>query len=131
MKTLVIDESQAMRNIVKNSLKHLGFTDLEEAGNGEEGLDKVRTYQPDLIITGWHMPKMNGITFAKSVRANNINTPIIMVSAEVEKIRVIEAVRAGVSQYIAKPFTPDVLMKHIRETIHRFAIISSEKVVSM
>ncbi len=128
MKVLVVDESQAMRNIVRNTFRHMGQTDLAEAGNGEEAMDKIRRNKPDLIITGWHMPKMNGITFVKSVRANSLNIPIMMISAEVEKARIMEAVRAGVNQYIAKPFTPDVLMKHINSVIHRFGLM--EKVQS-
>ena len=78
-------------------------------------------FQPDLILVDWNMPNMDGLTFVKTFRQANKATPLIMVTTESEKSRVIEAIKAGVNNYVVKPFTPDLLSQRINETIRKAA----------
>jgi two-component system chemotaxis response regulator CheY len=117
MKILVIDDSKTMRNIEKNVLTQLGYTQVEEACDGQDALSKVDALQPGLILVDWNMPNMDGITFVKTYRAKGAKTPIIMVTTEAEKTRVIEAIKAGVNNYVVKPFTPESLSARITETL--------------
>ncbi|MHC4976592.1 MAG: response regulator [Planctomycetota bacterium] len=116
MKIMLIDDSKTMRNIQKSILTQLGYTELEEATDGQDALSKVGAFQPDLILCDWNMPNMDGITFVRTYRQTEKNTPIIMVTTEAERARVIEAIKAGVNNYVVKPFTPDVLKQRIDET---------------
>jgi two-component system chemotaxis response regulator CheY len=117
MKILLIDDSKTMRNIQKSVLAQLGHTTVEEACDGQDALSKVGTYKPDLILVDWNMPNMDGLTFVKTFRQTNKTTPMIMVTTEAEKARVIEAIKAGVNNYVVKPFTPDLLSQRINETL--------------
>ncbi len=119
MKVLIVEQSKSMRRIIISILKHMGYREVFEAGDGEEGMKKLREHKPDLILTGWHMPKMDGITFVKSIRANSMNVPIIMVTSEAEKERVVEAIKAGVDHYVVKPFDPETLTTRVKETLDR------------
>ena len=121
MKILLIDDSKTMRNIQKSVLAQLGHTTVEEACDGQDALSKVGAYKPDLILVDWNMPNMDGLTFVKHFRQTNKTTPMIMVTTEAEKARVIEAIKAGVNNYVVKPFTPDLLSQRISETISRKA----------
>lgn len=116
MKVLLVDDSRTMRNIQKNILSQLGCTDVIEATDGLDALSKVDT-APDLLLVDWNMPNMDGLTFVKQFRQTNKTTPIIMVTTEAEKSRVIEAIKAGVNNYVVKPFTPDILATRIKETL--------------
>ncbi|HEX8877344.1 MAG TPA: response regulator [Phycisphaerales bacterium] len=117
MKILLIDDSKTMRNIQKSVLAQLGHTTVEEACDGQDALSKVGAYKPDLILVDWNMPNMDGLTFVKTYRQTNKSTPMIMVTTEAEKARVIEAIKAGVNNYVVKPFTPDLLSQRINETL--------------
>lgn len=119
MKILLVDDSKTMRNIQKSVLSQLGFTNIEEACDGQDALSKVGAYQPDLILLDWNMPNMDGLTFIKTYRQTNKTTPVMMVTTEAEKSRVIEAIKAGVNNYVVKPFTPDVLSQRIQETLSK------------
>ncbi len=119
MKILLVDDSKTMRNIQKGILAQLGYTEIEEACDGVEALAKVPTFQPTLLLVDWNMPNMDGLTFVKEYRKNGGASPIIMVTTEAEKSRVVEAIKAGVNNYVVKPFTPDVLSERIRETLAR------------
>jgi two-component system chemotaxis response regulator CheY len=121
MKILLIDDSRTMRNIQKSVLTQLGFTQLEEACDGHDALTKAAAFLPELILCDWNMPNMDGLTFVKTFRQSNKATPIIMVTTESEKARVIEAIKAGVNNYVVKPFTPDLLSQRIQETVSRSA----------
>lgn len=117
MKIMLIDDSRTMRNIQKAVISQIGQHVIEEAADGQDALSKVNAFQPDLILVDWNMPNMNGLEFVKAYRTSNKTTPMIMVTTESEKARVIEAIKAGVNNYVIKPFTPDLLSQRINETM--------------
>ena len=116
MKLLVVDDSSTMRRIIKNSLARLGYKDVLEGADGLEGWSALDS-NPDIemLITDWNMPEMNGLELVKKVRADDRFTdlPIIMVTTEGGKAEVITALKAGVNNYIVKPFTPQVLKEKL------------------
>jgi len=121
MKVMLVDDSKTMRNIQKGILTQLGYSDLEEACDGLDALSKVGAFQPELLLVDWNMPNMDGLTFVKKFREQGNKAPIIMVTTEAEKSRVVEAIKAGVNNYVVKPFTPDLLGERIKETLSRIA----------
>jgi len=116
LKLLVVDDSSTMRRIIKNTLARLGYTDILEGGDGLEGWAALDA-NPDIemLITDWNMPEMNGLELVKKVRADMRfkDLPIIMVTTEGGKAEVITALKAGVNNYIVKPFTPQVLKEKL------------------
>ncbi len=121
MKVMLVDDSKTMRNIQKGILTQLGYTELEEACDGLDALSKVGAFQPELLLVDWNMPNMDGLTFVKKYREQGNKAAIIMVTTEAEKSRVVEAIKAGVNNYVVKPFTPDLLGERIKETLARVA----------
>ncbi|GMU33936.1 MAG: response regulator [Planctomycetia bacterium] len=121
MKILLVDDSRTIRNIQKNTLKSLGYVDILEASDGVEALNFLSKERPGLILMDWNMPNMDGIALIKKVREADKNLPIIMVTTEAEKSRVIEAVKAGVNNYVVKPFTADTLAEKIKQTLSKVA----------
>jgi two-component system, chemotaxis family, chemotaxis protein CheY len=119
MKIMLVEDSKTMRNIQRNVLASLGFDCIEEACDGQDALSKVDAFNPDLLLVDWDMPNMDGLTLVKTLRGRGKKTPIIMVATESEKSRVIEAIRAGVNNYVVKPFTPELLLARVQETIAR------------
>ena len=116
MKLLVVDDSSTMRRIIKNTLARLGYKDVLEGADGIEGWSALDS-NPDveMLITDWNMPEMNGLELVKKVRSDDRFTdlPIIMVTTEGGKAEVITALKAGVNNYIVKPFTPQVLKEKL------------------
>jgi two-component system chemotaxis response regulator CheY len=117
VRILLVDDSRTIRNIQKNVLKELKFTDVVEAEDGIQALTIFSEDPPDLILVDWNMPNMDGITLVRKVRESNKSVPIIMCTTEAEKSRVLEAVKAGVNNYIVKPFTAESLGEKITQTI--------------
>ena len=116
MKLLVVDDSSTMRRIIKNTLARLGYKDILEGADGVEGWTQMDSNPDiDMLITDWNMPEMNGLELVKKVRADARfkDTPIIMVTTEGGKAEVITALKAGVNNYIVKPFTPQVLKEKL------------------
>ncbi|TAJ07455.1 MAG: response regulator [Nitrospirae bacterium] len=111
MKIMVVDDMSTMRRIVKNVLKQLGFTNVEEAENGKEALEKLKGEPYGFVVSDWNMPVMTGIDMLRAIRADEAlkQIPVLMVTAEAQKENIIEAVQAGVSNYIVKPFTAEAL----------------------
>ena len=121
-KVLVVADSVAMRQIIKKNLKELGFSELMEAENGAAGLKKAGEEPVDLIVSGWNMPNMTGLEFLKAVRADaGLNRiAFIMVTSEADKEKIMEAVQAGVDQYLVKPFNAMQLEEKIKAINNRF-----------
>ncbi|MBF0565944.1 MAG: chemotaxis response regulator CheY [Nitrospirae bacterium] len=115
MRILIVDDFSTMRRIIKNILKQLGFEKMEEAEDGAHAYQKLQAGEYDFLITDWNMPNVTGLELLKKVRADAKlkALPVLMVTAEAEKEQVIEAVKAGVNNYIIKPFTADVLKEKI------------------
>ena len=115
-KVLVADDSSTMRKIIVRSLQAVGVTDPAEAADGDEAISMFKAGTFDLVLTDWNMPGKNGLEVIQEIRNSNKDVPIIMVTTEAEKSRVLEAIQAGVSDYLVKPFTADTL----REKLEKF-----------
>ncbi len=116
MKLLVVDDSSTMRGIMKNTLARLGYEDVLEGADGVEGWAQMDANPDiDMLITDWNMPEVNGLELVLKVRADVRfkDTPIIMVTTEGAKAEVTAALKAGVNNYIVKPFTPQVLKEKL------------------
>lgn len=113
---LSVDDFSTMRRIVKNILRQLGYTNVDEAENGAAALSTLKEKKYDLVISDWNMPVMTGIELLKNVRADPglKATPFLMVTAEAEKSQVVEAIEAGVNSYILKPFTAKLLEEKLQ-----------------
>ncbi len=112
---LLVDDSSTMRKIIIRSLEAVGITGAVEAGDGNEALAKFERQPFDLVITDWNMPGKTGVELAKDIRDRGSKVPIFMVTTESEKQRVLEAVKAGVSDYLVKPFTAEVLREKLEK----------------
>ena len=114
MKFLVVDDSSTMRRIVVNSLHRIGFTETVEAGDGQEALEKFDA-SVTFVITDWNMPNMTGTELTRALRGREDGkvVPILMVTARSVREDIIEAMEAGVNNYIVKPFTPQILKEKI------------------
>ena len=119
MRFLIVDDSSTMRRIIINTLNKLGYKEFFEAGNGREGVDKLATTPVDMVITDWNMPEMSGIEFIKAVRANEgtKGLPVLMVTTNAAEDDIKEALRAGVNNYVVKPFTPDTIKEKIQSAL--------------
>jgi len=117
MKALVVDDSEVMRKVLIGALSRADITDVDQAGDGQEAIEAVKNNQYDLILMDWYMPNMLGIEAVKQIRENGCTTPIIMVTTEAEKTRVVEALKAGANNYIIKPFEPATIVQKITETV--------------
>ncbi len=111
MKILLVDDSGTMRAIQKRCLFKLGVAedDVVEADNGQTGLAEFEKGGFDIVLTDWNMPVMDGLTMLKEIRSRNADIPIIMITTESERARVVAAIEAGVSDYLVKPYTADAL----------------------
>jgi len=120
MKVLVVDDSSTMRRIIKNTLNRLEIKNTIEGEDGVEGFTQLeKNPDTDLIITDWNMPNMNGLEFVKKIRSDERfkDKPIVMVTTEGGKREVITALKAGVNNYIVKPFTPQVLKEKLKTIV--------------
>jgi two-component system chemotaxis response regulator CheY len=123
LRILAVDDSPTMRRIIINTLKRAGFTNVTEACDGKDALAKLKVDEFNFIITDWNMPEMDGLTFVSNVRKSLQfkDLPILMVTTRSVKEDIIEAMKAGVNNYIVKPFTPDTLKEKIVQTIENAA----------
>ncbi len=117
MRFLVVDDFSTMRRIVRNLLKELGFSNVDEAEDGQVALHKLKNSQFDFVVTDWNMPNMTGIELLKAIRADAQlkHLPVMMVTAEAKKENIIEAATAGASGYIVKPFTAATLDEKLKK----------------
>lgn len=111
MKFLVVDDFSTMRRIVRNLLKELGYSNIEEAEDGLDAMQKLNGGNFDFVISDWNMPNMDGLQLLRSIRASSQlkNLPVLMVTAEAKKENIIAAAEAGASGYVVKPFTAATL----------------------
>jgi len=117
IKVLIVDDFATMRKVVRNLLKQVGYADIVEAEDGVMALKALKSQKIDFIISDWNMPNMTGLELLKAVRADAelANTPFLMVTAEALQDNVVAAVKAGVNNYIVKPFTAEVLNEKIKK----------------
>lgn len=116
---LIVDDFASMRRIIKGTLKSIGFSNFLEAEDGLIALKVLEKEKVGLIISDWIMPNMNGLEFLKAVKkdAKLKDIPFIMVTAEGQKGNVLEAINAGVSNYVVKPFTPETLQAKLQKVL--------------
>jgi two-component system chemotaxis response regulator CheY len=121
IRILVVDDFSTMRRIIKNLLRDLGFTNVEEADDGKTALPILKQGRIEFLITDWNMPGMTGIDLLKEVRADPelSHIPVLMVTAEAKREQIIAAAQAGVNGYVIKPFTAVVLKEKIEKIFER------------
>ncbi len=117
MKVLVVDDFATMRKIVRNILKQIGFTNIVEADDGAHAMEVIKEDKIDFVVTDWNMPNMTGLELLKNIRATEKakDTPVLMVTAEGLADNVVDAVKAGVDNYIVKPFTAETVQAKIEQ----------------
>lgn len=124
MKILLVDDSRMMRTILKKILLTMS-NDIEfaEADDGQQALAVIATTPGgfQLALIDWNMPNMNGLTLVQRIRETDKKTPLIMVTTEAEKSRIMDALKAGVNNYALKPFTPEVLLEKVKTTLAKVA----------
>jgi two-component system chemotaxis response regulator CheY len=114
MKCLVVDDSATLRRIVANALKSIGIPDVVEATDGNDALQKCGA-SVDLVITDWNMPVMGGLDLVRALRAAGRTLPILMVTTRSNRDDILQAVEAGVTGYLLKPFTPQSVREKLEE----------------
>jgi two-component system chemotaxis response regulator CheY len=121
IKFLVVDDFSTMRRIVRNLLKELGFTNVDEAEDGAVALQKLKAGGFDFVVTDWNMPNMDGLMLLQSVRADPAlkALPVLMVTAEAKKENIIAAAQAGASGYVVKPFTAATLNEKLTKIFEK------------
>jgi two-component system chemotaxis response regulator CheY len=121
LKFLVVDDFSTMRRIIRNLLKELEFTNVDEAEDGLIGLNKLRGGNYEFVVSDWNMPNMTGIDMLKEIRAdsNLKHLPLLMVTAEAKKENIIAAAQAGADGYIVKPFTAAVLEEKLNKIFQK------------
>jgi two-component system, chemotaxis family, chemotaxis protein CheY len=121
MRVLLVDDSKTMRNIQKKVLAAMNVQEFVEAGDGLEALAAMQASSGpfNLVLVDWNMPNMDGHTLVGKIREKDKTTPLIMCTTEAEKARVVEAIKAGVNNYVIKPFTPETLLEKVNSTLTR------------
>lgn len=121
MKILVVDDFSTMRRIIKNLLKDLGFTNIQEADDGNTALPMLNQGDFDFVVTDWNMPGMQGIDLLRAIRADEKlkHLPVLMVTAEAKKEQIVAAAQAGVNGYVVKPFTAATLKQKLEKIFER------------
>jgi len=121
MKILVVDDFSTMRRIIKNLLKDLGFSNIQEAEDGSTALPMLQQGDFDFVVTDWNMPGMQGIDLLRAIRADDKlkHLPVLMVTAEAKKEQIVAAAQAGVNGYVVKPFTAATLKEKLEKIFER------------
>ncbi len=117
MNLLLVDDSATMRALQVSALQAIGHTNIQTASSGDEALDKVGMNPPDLILVDADMPGMDGLSFVEQFRKLDRRTPVIVLTAQNQRSRMIDAMRAGADNYLYKPFTPDLARQRINEVM--------------
>jgi two-component system, chemotaxis family, chemotaxis protein CheY len=121
MKVLIVDDSPIMRSLIKSALTSNGITELTEAEHGKQALETLKTGTFDLILLDWNMPELDGLQTLKEIKKSGLATPVMMVTTESEKQRVVEAICAGAKDYLIKPFEPAGLIAKVNGIFKRAA----------
>jgi two-component system chemotaxis response regulator CheY len=123
LKILIVDDFATMRKVIRNLLKQGGFENVAEAEDGAAAFKLLKSQPVDFVISDWNMPNMSGLELLKAVRADEElkEMPFLMVTAEALKDNIVAAVKAGVSNYIVKPFTAEVLNEKIEKIVKGMA----------
>ena len=118
-KILAVDDSPPMRRIIVNTLKRAGYTDVIEASDGRDALEKLRADRINLVITDWNMPQMDGLALVKALRSSDEfkQLPVLMITTRSVREDIVKALKAGVNNYIVKPFSPETLRAKIQEVL--------------
>ncbi|MBL7251686.1 chemotaxis response regulator CheY [Alloalcanivorax sp. C16-2] len=121
MSILVVDDFPTMRRIVRSLLKELGFTNVEEAEDGQEALTKLKAGGFDFVVSDWNMPNLDGLEMLKQIRADDAmkSLPVLMVTAEAKKDNIVAAAQAGANGYIVKPFTAVTLEEKLNKIFEK------------
>ncbi len=121
LRILIVDDFATMRKILSNILKEIGFTNISEAINGKTALEKMKNEKFDLVFCDWNMPGMLGIDLLKIIRADDElkDLPFVMVTAEAMQDNIIQAVKAGVTSYIEKPFSAETVRQELNRILGR------------
>ncbi len=124
MKFLVVDDFSTMRRIIRNLLKELGFTNVDEAEDGVAALAKLKGGGFEFVVSDWNMPNMTGIELLRAIRADADlkHLPVLMVTAEAKKENIIEAAQAGASGYVVKPFTAATLDEKLGKILQKHGV---------
>lgn len=123
-KFLVVDDFSTMRRIVRNLLKELGYSNVDEAEDGAMALSKLKNENFDFVISDWNMPNMDGLELLKTIRGNSAmaSLPVLMVTAEAKKENIIAAAQAGASGYVVKPFTAATLEEKLGKIFEKLGM---------
>lgn len=124
MRFLVVDDFSTMRRIVRNLLKELGYTNVDEAEDGAVALQKLQQGGFEFVVTDWNMPNMDGLTLLQTIRSSPTlkHLPVLMITAEAKKENIIAAAQAGASGYIVKPFTSATLSEKLQKIFERMGL---------
>ncbi len=124
LKILVVDDFSTMRRIVRNLLKELGYTNVDEAEDGVAALQKLKGSNFQFVVTDWNMPNMTGIELLRAIRADVAlkSLPVLMITAEAKKENIIEAAQSGASGYIVKPFTAGTLEEKLNKIFEKYGM---------
>lgn len=117
MSFLVVDDFPTMRRIVRSLLKELGFTNVDEAEDGQDALNKLRAGNFEFVVSDWNMPNLDGLEMLKEIRQDDAlkDLPVLMVTAEAKKENIIAAAQAGANGYVVKPFTAATLEEKLNK----------------
>ena len=121
MSFLVVGDFPTMRRIVRSLLKELGFTNVEEAEDGQDALNKLRAGNFEFVVSDWNMPNLDGLEMLKEIRQDNAlkDLPVLMVTAEAKKENIIAAAQAGANGYVVKPFTAATLEEKLNKIFEK------------
>ncbi|WP_404344475.1 chemotaxis response regulator CheY [Vreelandella aquamarina] len=121
MSFLVVDDFPTMRRIVRSLLKELGFTNVDEAEDGQDALNKLRAGNFEFVVSDWNMPNLDGLEMLKEIRQDDAlkGLPVLMVTAEAKKENIIAAAQAGANGYVVKPFTAATLEEKLNKIFEK------------
>ena len=117
MDVMLVDDDARLRMVMARLLKSVGVITIHEASDGQEALKALSEIEPELIITDFHMPRMDGVSFVRALRGRGNQTPVIMISGHAEPHQIKVALRAGVDNYLCKPINPEILFEKIGQTV--------------